>query len=177
MRRLLTAAAAGAAALGLLGPVTAAHSAPAKAPAQARAQAQAPAAVGQYIWNLHANGEFCLTPKGNGKANGTIVTLWTCTDTAPQRWHRDSRDRLVNDASGKCLTPQGNAYNTNGAVLTLWTCGTNDSQEWSSKTRTLLHAHSFKAITPKGGSVANGVYATLWTNNAYSYQTWGLTGR
>lgn len=79
---------------------------------------------------------------------------------------------LVHDASGKCLTPRGNASGTNGAVLTLWTCDFNSLEspqrfdtgfdQYNDRMRTL---NGTKCITLKGNSRASGTWLTLWTCN------------
>ncbi|MGW7276464.1 RICIN domain-containing protein [Streptomyces sp. NPDC054864] len=125
------------------------------------------------IWAYSGASAYCMTPKGNGKANGTILTVWRCTNAASQMWHRDSQNRLVNTASGKCLTPQGDAYNTNGALLTLWTCGTNKSQQWQTGSD-VMHSYSYKAPAPKGHNVSNGVYFTIWTASEHPASRWSL---
>ncbi|GGW58808.1 hypothetical protein GCM10010503_39900 [Streptomyces lucensis JCM 4490] len=118
---------------------------------------------------------YCATPQGDSTANGAIITLWRCTGGASQKWHKDSLGRLVNDASGKCLTPKGDAYSTNGAVLTLWTCSsTAASQRWDT-TPPITHHYSDKALTPKGNNMTNGVYLTLWTWTQSSVQNWQMT--
>lgn len=107
----------------------------------------------------------CATPKGNSTANGTIITLWTCTGDELQKWDHDGY-QIVHKASGKCLTPQGDAYDTNGAVLTLWPCdnsGNNRSQQFWSSDWSMHTNYSDKCLTNKGGSSGNGTYLTLWT--------------
>ncbi|MFE2555801.1 ricin-type beta-trefoil lectin domain protein [Streptomyces sp. NPDC059352] len=47
-------------------------------------------------------------PQGNSTANGTIITVWSCTGSDLQKWHWEG-NLLVHDVSGKCMTPQGNA--------------------------------------------------------------------
>lgn len=111
-------------------------------------------------------GSLCATPKGNSTANGTIITTWSCTGSDLQQWTYQGQ-YIVHEASGKCLTPQGNASSSNGAVLTLWTC------DWSygSPQRFVVANYparvyttwGAKCITNYGGSMANGVYLTLWT--------------
>ncbi|MFJ8010926.1 RICIN domain-containing protein [Streptomyces sp. NPDC096339] len=119
----------------------------------------------------------CGTPKGNSTANGTIVTLWECTGSNLQQWsYQDAH--IVHSASGKCLTPQGNASGTNGTVLTLWTCdwSSTSPQRFVQATNPLRVYTQWggKCITNKGGSLSNGTYLTLWTcaSGNVPEQTW-----
>jgi hypothetical protein len=118
--------------------------------------------------------DYCATPKGNSTANGTIVTTWDCTGSSLQQWTLTSGGYIKHVASGKCLTPQGDASGTNGAVLTLWTCTNANSQKFMAYTTTdetpqLFTIFGSKCITNKGDDIANGVYLTLWTcKNSYA---------
>ncbi|MGA5069337.1 RICIN domain-containing protein [Streptomyces exfoliatus] len=120
-------------------------------------------------------GRLCATPQGNSTANGTIVTTWSCTGSNLQQWYWAGPESqfLIHQASGKCLTPQGNASEVNGTVLTLWTC----DFSYGSPQRFIEAASSGepgqgiriytkwggKCITNYGGSFGNGVYLTLWS--------------
>ncbi|WP_189979617.1 RICIN domain-containing protein [Streptomyces capoamus] len=160
MRRLL-AGFSTAVGLALLGSGGVAHAAPSSS----------------YVSIANSSGStYCATPQGDSTANGAIITLWHCTGGASQKWHKDSLGRLVNDASGKCLTPKGDAYSTDGTVLTLWTCNsTAASQRWDIEPPPITQYYSGKALTPKGNRMANGVYLTLWTWTQSSVQDWKLT--
>lgn len=117
-----------------------------------------------YTWlaNRHEPGFVCATPQGNGTANGTPITVWSCTGSDVQRWKFDN-GLIVHKASGKCITPQGNAAGTDGTLLTLWTCNpSSDVQKFATYNGGTANAWG-KAITPKGNSLGNGVWLTLWT--------------
>ncbi|MEW1613969.1 MULTISPECIES: RICIN domain-containing protein [unclassified Streptomyces] len=104
----------------------------------------------------------CATPQGEGTANGTPVTVWSCNGAESQRWAFQD-GRLVHKASGKCLTPEGDASNVNGAVLTLWTCNpASTSQKFVVTDSAILNDSDRKAITPKGNSFEDGTWLTLW---------------
>ncbi|WP_030855677.1 RICIN domain-containing protein [Streptomyces griseus] len=121
----------------------------------------------------------CATPKGNGTANGTIITTWSCTGSDLQKW-RWNGNSIVHSVSGKCLTPQGDDSNRNGAVLTLWTCSDAISQAWVEDYTTgysrIFSLDGGKCLTPKGNSFANGSYLTIWTCDIYiqDVQAWSL---
>ncbi|MGI5446896.1 RICIN domain-containing protein [Streptomyces sp. CA-243310] len=117
----------------------------------------------------------CATPQGNSGANGTVITTWSCTGSNLQNWHWVS-DSIVHDASGRCLTPRGNATNTNGAVLTLWDCTGSPAQNFAGNSGRTWTVNGVKCLTNKGGSQANGTWVTLWQcSPEFNYgQSWGL---
>ncbi|MFF6778059.1 ricin-type beta-trefoil lectin domain protein [Streptomyces sp. NPDC012637] len=131
-----------------------------------------------WLTNFHVVGSVCATPQGNGTANGTPITVWTCTGSDVQRWKYEN-GLIVHKASGKCITPEGNGANTNGALLTLWTCNpASDVQRFSpSADGSAVNAYG-KAITPKGNSLNNGVWLTLWTQGSPTpdAQDWVVKG-
>ncbi|MEU3527146.1 RICIN domain-containing protein [Streptomyces sp. NPDC038707] len=134
------------------------------------------AAVDGWGWmsNFTKPGFTCATPKGDGTANGTIVTVWHCIGSESQRWaFKDGR--LVHKASGKCLTPQADAEDTNGAVLTLWTCNGNASQLFKQDGGAVTNRLG-KAVTPKGDSLNDGTYLTLWSKTGNDSQEWRVKG-
>ncbi|MFB7383438.1 RICIN domain-containing protein [Kitasatospora purpeofusca] len=122
----------------------------------------------------------CATPQGNSTANGTVVTTWSCTGSDLQQWTYRGGGWIYHEASGKCLTPRGNASAENGAVLTLWTC------DWSYTSpqkfvvaldpMKIYTSWGGKCITNKGGSMGDGAYLTLWTcsNSRIPEQEWSV---
>ncbi|MGW6485503.1 RICIN domain-containing protein [Streptomyces sp. NPDC055059] len=134
------------------------------------------AAVDGWGWmsNFKKPGFTCATPKGDGTANGTIVTVWHCIGSESQRWSFQD-GRLVNKASGKCLTPQGDAEGTDGAVLTLWTCNSSSAQLFGQDGSTITNRLG-KAVTPKGDSLTDGTYLTLWSKTGGDSQEWRVKG-
>ncbi|MGW1910094.1 RICIN domain-containing protein [Streptomyces sp. NPDC002076] len=134
-------------------------------------------AVDGWGWMSDFNkpGFVCATPQGDGTANGTIVTVWHCTGAESQRWaYIDGR--LVNRASGKCLTPQGDAEGTDGAVLTLWTCNSSATSQLFGPDGNTITNRLGKAVTPKGNSLADGTWLTLWTKSGADVQQWSVGG-
>ncbi|WP_256639859.1 RICIN domain-containing protein [Streptomyces murinus] len=132
-----------------------------------------------YGWlsNFTKPGFVCATPQGDGTADGTPVTVWHCTGAASQRWAYRG-NRIVNEASGKCLTPQGDAENTDGALLTLWTCNSAASSQLFFPVNGGTANEMGKGITPKGNSLADGTWLTLWTQPAAvpDVQLWSVHG-
>ncbi|MFJ6352426.1 RICIN domain-containing protein [Streptomyces sp. NPDC092046] len=137
-----------------------------------------------WLTNHHRPGAICATPLGNATANGTVVTVWSCTGSPVQRWQYDPVNRLlVHRASGRCLTPKANGANVDGAVLTLWTCNpASDVQRFTPDPVTGLLVNAFgKAVATKGNSLADGTTLTLWTRATSSgaasdAQDWSVKG-
>ncbi|GAA2797493.1 RICIN domain-containing protein [Streptomyces showdoensis] len=135
-----------------------------------------------WLTNRHRAGAICATPLGNATANGTAVTVWSCTGSELQRWRYDPVNRfLVHQASGRCLTPKANGANVDGAVLTLWTCNpSSDVQRFTPDAVTGLLVNDYgKAIATKGNSLADGTVLTLWTKSTGTLpdaQDWSVKG-
>ncbi|MFI8522484.1 RICIN domain-containing protein [Streptomyces sp. NPDC085481] len=134
-----------------------------------------------WLANSHRPGAVCATPQGNATANGTVVTVWSCTGSNIQRWMYDATNGfLVHQASGKCLTPKANGADVDGAVLTLWTCNpASDVQKFAPDAAGALANPYGKAITPKADSLTNGTVLTLWTKATGptpDVQDWAVKG-
>jgi hypothetical protein len=71
----------------------------------------------------------CMDVKGSGKTNGTIIQLYTCNDSAAQKfeYYTDNSWRNVN--SGLCIDIPSSNRN-DGAKLTTWTCNGGGNQKW-----------------------------------------------
>ncbi|MET7754364.1 RICIN domain-containing protein [Streptomyces sp. NPDC005389] len=135
-------------------------------------------AISPGVWGPVFNGFYtgdviCITPLGNGTANGTVLTTWTCgNEDTSQAFLLRSDGRLVHSRSQKCLTPQGGNSYDNGTVLTLWDCNSSNSQLWVSSNNKVWTQWGGKCITPKGGSFSNGTWLTLWDCNGHPSQYW-----
>ncbi|MCX5078726.1 RICIN domain-containing protein [Streptomyces sp. NBC_00513] len=118
--------------------------------------------------NNTPNSVKCATPQGNSNANGTVLTLWDCTNSYAQKFQLTSDNHtLIHVASGKCVTPKGNST-ANGTVLTLWTCTGSNLQQWEVGDYSLARNRTTswvgdKCVTNYGDSQANGTWMTLWT--------------
>ncbi|WP_078848895.1 RICIN domain-containing protein [Streptomyces sp. NRRL F-4428] len=104
----------------------------------------------------------CITPEDNSTANGTVLTVWSCTGSALQDF-KYINGTIRHQPSGKCVTPRGDASDVNGAVLTLWTCTGSGAQKFSVNEENTATVQGSKCVTSKGGSLTNGVWMTLWT--------------
>ncbi|MER7001326.1 RICIN domain-containing protein [Streptomyces sp. NPDC000410] len=131
-----------------------------------------------WLSNHNRPGFVCATPQGDATANGTPVTVWSCSGSESQRW-RYENGLIVHKASGKCITPEGNGASVKGALLTLWTCNpASEVQRFSpGADGSALNAYGM-AVTPKGNSLANGVWLTLWPKGTPTpdVQQWVLRG-
>ncbi|MCO5968231.1 ricin-type beta-trefoil lectin domain protein [Actinoallomurus soli] len=114
-----------------------------------------------YMRNLN----YCATPQGDGTANGTVITVWSCTGAPSQVWTDLGDGRIYNPHSGKCLTAKGDAYATPGTVLTLWTCATSAASQTYSIYVNNITSVGGLMITNRGDSFALGTYLTLWNAN------------
>ncbi len=75
----------------------------------------------------------CLDAQGGKKTNGTPVQIYTCNDSAAQRWqiigYHDGY-ALWNVNSMKCLDVSG-SKDANGTKIQLWTCNGSKAQQWN----------------------------------------------
>ena len=71
----------------------------------------------------------CLDVNGADTANGTTVDLYTCNGTGAQTWEPQSDGALLNPESGKCLDDTG--YGGSGTQVQIWSCTGNANQTWA----------------------------------------------
>lgn len=87
------------------------------------------------IWTATPSGTlqvvgYCLRIKGGSAAMGLPVEAWTCdANAAAQQW-KFVAGRLINPASGLCLTSPNDAT-ANGTQLIIATCGSSPGQQWT----------------------------------------------
>jgi hypothetical protein len=74
------------------------------------------------------NGQ-CLDVFGEGTANGTAVTVWTCTGGANQRWTVNADGSIRSVPSGRCLDVRAHATAA-GSPVQLWDCTGESHQKW-----------------------------------------------
>jgi hypothetical protein len=77
---------------------------------------------------LHVLGK-CLDIAGGGTANGTLVDLYDCNNTAAQVWIPQSNGSLYNPQSNKCLDDTGWST-TPGTQVEIWDCTGGANQQW-----------------------------------------------
>jgi hypothetical protein len=69
----------------------------------------------------------CLSARGT--AVNTPAVLWSCDNSAGQRWIPQTNGAFVNAASGLCLDATGGST-ANGTKLILNTCNSALNQKW-----------------------------------------------
>ena len=72
----------------------------------------------------------CLVTDSDGTANGTKITLYTCTGDTNQQWTQRSDGTLVNTRSGTCLDDPS-ASTSDGTQLQIWSCDGDVQQNWN----------------------------------------------
>lgn len=75
-------------------------------------------------------GGVCLDAKGQGTANGTVVTTWACNGGSNQAWTRNADGSYTGVQSGRCLDVTNQATAA-GSPVTLFTCNGGSNQAWS----------------------------------------------
>lgn len=102
----------------------------------------------------------CLNDPAGNTANGTLVTLWTCTGRSNQRWTTVQDGTLR--TGGKCLSTVGNST-AGGAKLQLTTCNAaNGAQHWLGSTDgQLINPQSGKCLDVQVASAANGTHPVI----------------
>lgn len=102
----------------------------------------------------------CLNDPAGNTANGTLVTLWTCTGKSNQRWTTVQDGTLR--TGGKCLSRAGNST-ASGAKLALATCNAaNGAQHWLASTDgQLINPQSGKCLDVPPASAANGTHPVI----------------
>ncbi|WP_460494800.1 RICIN domain-containing protein [Dactylosporangium cerinum] len=81
---------------------------------------------------LRVYGDRCLDVNGNGTANGTKITIWTCNGGANQRFTFNANGSIAGVGSGKCVDVNANGT-ANGTVVQLWECNGTGAQTWSAR--------------------------------------------
>jgi GH25 family lysozyme M1 (1,4-beta-N-acetylmuramidase) len=117
-------------------------------------KAAADAGTAGQISQVGGSGKCLNDPAGN-TANGTPVTVWTCTGRSNQRWTTVQDGTLR--TGGKCLSTVGNST-ASGAKLALTTCNAaNGAQHWVASTDgQLINPQSGKCLDVLVASAANG---------------------
>jgi GH25 family lysozyme M1 (1,4-beta-N-acetylmuramidase) len=102
----------------------------------------------------------CLNDPAGATANGTLITLWTCTGKSNQRWTTVQDGTLR--TGGKCLSTVGNST-ASGAKLALTTCNAADgAQHWLAGTDgQLINPQSGKCLDVLAASAANGTHPVI----------------
>jgi hypothetical protein len=86
------------------------------------------------LWT-NLNGRFligtrCLDAYGQGTANGTAVSTWTCNGGDNQQWTVRSDGSILGVQSGRCLDVT-NAATAGGSKIELYDCNSGSNQRWT----------------------------------------------
>jgi hypothetical protein len=111
----------------------------------------------------------CLDDRGGSTANGTVVEIWTCNETAAQDWtaEPDGTVRLA----GKCLDVIGQGT-ANGTKTDLWACNGGANQQWQQNGNHLVNPVSGKCLDDPGYSTTNGTQLDIWTCVNQANEAW-----
>ena len=83
---------------------------------------------------MGVNANKCITPTGNGTANGTIIQVQDCNNGNAQAWTAGVMStgvyKFTNVASGRCLAVSGNSTAA-GAFMILYDCNGGGAQSFA----------------------------------------------
>nr|WP_307544341.1 PQQ-dependent sugar dehydrogenase [Streptomyces sp. V3I8] len=114
----------------------------------------------------------CLDIDNAQTADGTKVQIWTCNNSAAQKWTVPGDSTLR--ALGKCLDVSGGA-NADGTKIQLWTCNGSGAQTWTPQADgTVRNPQSGKCLDASGGTWNDGTTVHLWTCHTAANQKWTL---
>ncbi|WP_405510704.1 ricin-type beta-trefoil lectin domain protein [Streptomyces anulatus] len=114
----------------------------------------------------------CLDVDNSGTADGTKIQLWTCNNTAAQKWtvFGDGTVRAL----AKCLDID-NAGTADGTKVQLYGCNGSAAQTWQPQADgTLRNPQSGKCLDASGGAWNDGTPVHLWACHTGPNQKWAL---
>ncbi|MFJ9623832.1 ThuA domain-containing protein [Streptomyces sp. NPDC101181] len=116
----------------------------------------------------------CVEAAGGSSADGTQIQLWTCNQSAAQKWTAGADGTFR--ALGKCLDVSG-AGTADGTKIQLYGCNGTGAQKWVAQADgTLKNVSSGKCLDAAGVSSADGTKLHLWTCHTGANQKWVLPG-
>lgn len=114
----------------------------------------------------------CIDLDHNATANGTVIQLWDCNNTAAQLWTVGPGNTL--QVFGKCLDVP-NSATANGTFVQLYDCNDSAAQKWQPGANgSLVNPQSGRCLDVTGSNSANGTRLELWDCNAGANQNWRL---
>ncbi|MFI5932902.1 ThuA domain-containing protein [Actinoplanes sp. NPDC051494] len=114
----------------------------------------------------------CLDVSGAGTADGTKIQLYTCNNSAAQRWTVTPGSTVK--ALGKCLDVAGGAT-ANGTKAQLWTCNGTGAQVWAAQADgSVRNPQSGRCLDVSQNSSANGQQIHIWDCLGAANQKWAL---
>jgi hypothetical protein len=115
----------------------------------------------------------CLDDLKQGTADGTVIDIYKCNNTAAQNWTVNPGDTL--SIFGKCMTVTGGGT-ANGTLIELAACatgGSNGSQVWKpGASGSLVNPQSGRCLDDPGSSTTDGTQLQIYTCNTTSAQNW-----
>jgi hypothetical protein len=132
---------------------------------------------------VNRNSNKCVSARGAGTANGTVIHQFTCNNTNAQQFRfqptSDGFVRLNNrNNAARVIDVTGVSPNDN-AGLQLWTFGGGNNQQWQPIAEGggfyhLVSRHSGKCVTVPGASTADSVQLVQLTCNNSAAQSFRL---
>ncbi|MDG9683763.1 ThuA domain-containing protein [Streptomyces sp. DH18] len=116
----------------------------------------------------------CVDVANGSSADGTQIQLWTCNQSAAQKWTVAPDDTLR--ALGKCMDISGSGT-ADGTKVQLYGCNSTGAQKWVPQADgTLRNPQSGKCLDASGVSSADGTKLHLWSCHTGANQKWALPG-
>ncbi|MER6120350.1 ThuA domain-containing protein [Streptomyces sp. NPDC001743] len=114
----------------------------------------------------------CVDVDGASSADGTQIQLYTCNQTAAQKWTVGADSTLR--ALGKCMDVSGGG-SADGTKVQLYGCNGSGAQKWTpAADGTLRNPQSGKCLDAEGVSSADRTRLHLWTCGTGANQKWVL---
>ncbi|WP_326655918.1 PQQ-dependent sugar dehydrogenase [Streptomyces sp. NBC_00385] len=114
----------------------------------------------------------CVDVAGGATADGTQIQLYTCNQTAAQKWTVGTDSSLR--SLGKCMDVSGGGT-ANGTKVQLYGCNGSGAQKWTpGADGTLRNPQSGKCLDAEGVSSADRTRLHLWTCGTGANQKWIL---
>jgi hypothetical protein len=113
----------------------------------------------------------CLDDAGNGKADRTKITIWTCNSSDTAQYFAYSGGEIIRN--GKCLNDQ--RAGGNGSKVILYTCNGASNEIWShlANGELVLKANGGKlCLDDPAYSTRNGTQLDVWSCKDSSNQRW-----
>ena len=113
----------------------------------------------------------CIDVDNAGTADGTKIQLYTCNNSAAQRWTRTGNTFR---ALGKCLDVAGGA-SADRTKVQLYTCNNSGAQNWTPQSNgTITNPQSGKCLDVAGAATADRTQIQIFTCNNNAAQVWRL---
>jgi hypothetical protein len=114
----------------------------------------------------------CLDNYGNRQTNGNKVDVYTCNNTAAQKWTVEGNGE-IESATGQCLEAWPD-NGSKGAPIRIYKCSmSNNAELWELSSNTIrLKQHTNLCIDDPYSSTSNGAQQQVYTCNGKKNQQW-----